>query len=128
VEVLQETAVTRTEISPPAVQTRRRADPLDAHVAPGLDGVPEQEFATAWSACLAESMQRAARALQIALPAGTVVATEVGESGDDRVVHLNVSLPGLSRGAAAAVVEAAHELCPHSRAARGAVDVAIDLN
>jgi organic hydroperoxide reductase OsmC/OhrA len=39
--------------------------------------------------------------------------------------RLNVSLPGLERGVAQALVDAAHEMCPYSKATRGNVDVAI---
>jgi osmotically inducible protein OsmC len=42
-------------------------------------------------------------------------------------VRLNVSLPGLAREAARALVDAAHQACPFSKATRGKVDVAINL-
>jgi osmotically inducible protein OsmC len=37
---------------------------------------------------------------------------------------LNVSLPGMERQAAHALVEAAHQVCPYSRATRGDIDIA----
>lgn len=93
---------------------------------------PEQLFAAGWSACFIGAMGRAARALQIELPADTSVDAEVdlGASGDAFLLQarLNVSLPGLSRGAAEAVIEAADQLCPYSKAVRGNVAVELTLN
>lgn len=93
---------------------------------------PEQLFAAGWSACFIGAMGRAARALQIELPADTSVDAEVdlGASGDAFLLQarLNVSLPGLSRGAAEAVIEAADQLCPYSKAVRGNIAVELTLN
>ena len=41
--------------------------------------------------------------------------------------RLNVSLPGLEREVARAVVDAAHEICPYSKATRGNIEVVINL-
>lgn len=41
-------------------------------------------------------------------------------------VRLNVSLPGLDREVAQALVDAAEETCPYSKAIRGNVDVVIN--
>lgn len=41
--------------------------------------------------------------------------------------RLNVSLPGMERQAAQALVEAAHHACPYSNATRGNIDVAINV-
>ncbi|TIS61874.1 MAG: peroxiredoxin, partial [Mesorhizobium sp.] len=38
-----------------------------------------------------------------------------------------VSLPGLDRDVAQAVVDAAHQTCPYSKATRGNIEVAINL-
>jgi len=40
---------------------------------------------------------------------------------------LNVNLPGLERDVARVVTEAAHQVCPYSKAARGNIDVTINL-
>jgi organic hydroperoxide reductase OsmC/OhrA len=39
--------------------------------------------------------------------------------------RLNVSLPDLEREIAQAVVDAAHQICPYSKATRGNIDVTI---
>jgi osmotically inducible protein OsmC len=41
--------------------------------------------------------------------------------------RLNVSLPGLEREAAQALVDEAHRTCPYSKLSRGNIDVAINL-
>jgi organic hydroperoxide reductase OsmC/OhrA len=41
--------------------------------------------------------------------------------------RLNVSLPGVERDVAQALVDEAHQICPYSKATRGNIDVAIKL-
>jgi len=41
--------------------------------------------------------------------------------------RLNVSLPGMEHQAAEALVNAAHEVCPYSRATRGNINVSITV-
>jgi lipoyl-dependent peroxiredoxin len=41
--------------------------------------------------------------------------------------RLNISLPGIERDVAQALVEEADQLCPCSKAARGNIDIAINL-
>jgi lipoyl-dependent peroxiredoxin len=41
--------------------------------------------------------------------------------------RLKVSLPGIDRGTAQALVDGAHQVCTYSRATRGNVDVTITL-
>jgi lipoyl-dependent peroxiredoxin len=40
---------------------------------------------------------------------------------------LNVSLPGVERDVAQALVGEAHQICPYSKATRGNIDVTINL-
>jgi organic hydroperoxide reductase OsmC/OhrA len=44
-----------------------------------------------------------------------------------RPVSLGVSLPGVERNAAKALVDEAHQICPYSKATRGNIDVTIKL-
>jgi osmotically inducible protein OsmC len=92
---------------------------------------PEQLFAAGWSACFEGAMRRAARGLQIVMPGDTAIDAEVdlGKAGEDFQLQarLTVSLPGLSREQAQALVEQAHRLCPYSRATRGNIGVRIDV-
>ena len=41
--------------------------------------------------------------------------------------RLNVSVPGIEREVAQALVDEAHRICPYSKATRGNIDVAINL-
>ncbi len=50
-----------------------------------------------------------------------------GGDGYSLQARLNVSLPDLGREAAEALVEAAHQTCPYSKATRGNIDVEINL-
>jgi osmotically inducible protein OsmC len=92
---------------------------------------PEQLFAAGWSACFIGAMGRVARSMKIALPGDVAVDAEVdlGTSGDQFLLRacLNVSLPGLERDVARAITEAAHQVCPYSKATRGNIDVTINL-
>jgi osmotically inducible protein OsmC len=92
---------------------------------------PEQLFAVGWSACFIGAMKVAADKMKVALPAETAIDAEVDlgtEKGNfGLAARLNVSLPGLDREVARKVVDAAHQICPYSRATRGNIDVAINL-
>jgi len=92
---------------------------------------PEQLFAAGWSACFEGAMGLAARKMKIALPADTAIDAEVDlcltEGAYFLQARLNVSVPGLERGVAQALVDAAHQTCPYSKATRGNIDVTIKL-
>ncbi len=98
---------------------------------PGEGTNPEQLFAAGWSACFISAMRLAAGKLKVHLPPDAAIDAEV----DLGTVHgayglaarLNVSLPGMERQAAQALVDAAHQLCPYSNATRGNIDVAIHV-
>jgi lipoyl-dependent peroxiredoxin len=101
---------------------------------PGTSGGgtnPEQLFAAGWSACFLGAMGVAAGKLKVALPAERAVDAEVDlgmtDGGYLLRARLNVSLPGLDREVARAVVDAAHQICPYSKATRGNIDVEINL-
>jgi lipoyl-dependent peroxiredoxin len=108
---------------------------LDAKLStPGTAGTgtnPEQLFAAGWSACFEGAMARAAQQLKIALPADTAIDAEVdlnfGDDGFFLRARLNVSIPGLDRETAQRVVEAAHQICPYSKATRGNIDVVLNV-
>jgi Ohr subfamily peroxiredoxin len=92
---------------------------------------PEQLFAAGWSACFIGAMHLAAGKMKITLPDNLTVDAEVdlGTTGGAYFLQarLNVSLPGLGRELAQALVDAAHQTCPYSKATRGNIDVAINL-
>ena len=98
---------------------------------PGTGTNPEQLFAAGWSACFEGAIGIAARDRKVALPEDLAVDAEVDLTLADGAyalqARLNVSLPGLDREVAQALVDAAHETCPYSKAIRGNVDVEIAL-
>jgi Ohr subfamily peroxiredoxin len=98
---------------------------------PGGGTNPEQLFAAGWSACFEGAMAIAARTMNVALPADLAIDAEVDLNTADNAyflrARLNVSMPGLDRAVAQAVVDAAHQTCPYSKATRGNIDVAINL-
>jgi lipoyl-dependent peroxiredoxin len=92
---------------------------------------PEQLFAAGWSACFEGAMGLAARKMKVALPPNLFIDAEVdllltGEAFSIQA-RLNVGLPGVERAVAQAVVDAAHQICPYSKATRGNIDVVITV-
>ncbi len=98
---------------------------------PGGGTNPEQLLAAGWSACFEGAMAIAARKMNIILPPGVAIDAEVKLNIADGAfflsARLNVSVPGLERDVALAVVEAAHQTCPYSNATRGNIEAAINL-
>jgi osmotically inducible protein OsmC len=92
---------------------------------------PEQLFAAGWSACFEGAMGLAARKMRIALPTDTAIDAEVdlclSEGAYFLQARLNIRVPGVARDVAQALVDAAHQTCPYSKATRGNIDVVINL-
>ena len=90
---------------------------------------PEQLLGAGWSACFLGAMARAAAARQMALPAGASIDAEIdlGKAGEQFLLgaRLNISLPGVDPEVALALAEAAHLICPYSKATRG--NIAVEL-
>jgi Ohr subfamily peroxiredoxin len=91
----------------------------------------ENLFAAAWSACYLGAIQLAAAQSKITLPALPEVDTEItlnlaGSSFFLRA-RLDVSLPGLDRAVAQSLIDAAHGICPYSKAVHGNIDVTTTL-
>lgn len=92
---------------------------------------PEQLLGAGWSACFLGAMARAAAARQMALPAGASIDAEIdlGKAGEQFLLgaRLNISLPGVDPEVALALAEAAHLICPYSKATRGNVEVELKV-
>jgi Ohr subfamily peroxiredoxin len=98
----------------------------------GGDGTnPEQLFAAGYSACFIGALKAVAAREKIALPADTSIEGTVGigplPTGFGIEAELKISLPGMSRDEAQALVEKAHVVCPYSNATRGNIDVTLTL-
>ena len=92
---------------------------------------PEQLFAAGYSACFMGAMGFVAAQSKKLLPAGTQINGAVGigpiPQGFGITVKLSISLPGMAREEAQALVDAAHQVCPYSNATRGNIDVVLEL-
>src|ERR1700734_337807 len=103
--------------------------------APGVPGTgtnPEQLFAAGWSACFISAMGHVANKMKVQLPADAAVDAEIDlcNSGDVYFLRarLNVSLPGLERQVAEAIVNGTHDVtCAYSNATRGNIDVSLTV-
>lgn len=92
---------------------------------------PEQLFAAGYSACFIGAMKFVAGAQKIALPADTKIDATVGigpiPQGFGIEVQLAVTIPGMERAAAEALVQKAHAVCPYSNATRGNIEVTLTV-
>jgi len=95
---------------------------------------PEQLFAAGYSACFIGAMKAVAGMQKIKLPADVSITADVsigpmtGKAGAFGIsVAMAVSVPGMEREAAEALVKTAHEVCPYSNATRGNIDVALTV-
>ncbi len=95
---------------------------------PGGEGTnPEQLFAAGYSACYESALGFVARRDKIALKDVSITAqvtlNKTGDSQFDLTVELHGSFPGLDKAAAETLMQAAHQICPYSRATRNNVPV-----
>ena len=87
----------------------------------------ENLFGVAWSACYLGALGLAASHKKIELPADAAVDAEITlnlvDGGFFLAARLDVSLPGIDREVAEELVEAAHGICPYSKATHGNITV-----
>ena len=92
---------------------------------------PEQLFAVGWSGCFTSAIKIVAAQKHVRLPNDLAVDAEVdlcsGSDGYHLQARLNVTLPGIEREVAQAIVEGAHQTCPYSKATRGNIKVEINV-
>lgn len=101
---------------------------------PGTSGTgtnPEQLFAAGYSACFIGAIKAVAGMQKIDVPADVSIdaSVDLGKipAGYGIAARLDISLPGMDRAAAHALIDAAHQVCPYSNATRGNIDVTITL-
>jgi osmotically inducible protein OsmC len=96
---------------------------------PGGATNPEQLFAAAYAACFHGALRLAARTAKTTVPDDTQVTATIQLAPDDVSFHvaadITAHLPGLDQAAADELVEAAHQVCPYSKATRGNVEVTL---
>lgn len=91
---------------------------------------PEQLFSLGYAACFGSALEFVAKGQNIDTSQTSVtadVSLNQDEGGFLISVGLNVSIPGMDKDAAQKLVEAAHRVCPYSKATRGNVDVVLNV-
>ncbi|MGM3175264.1 organic hydroperoxide resistance protein [Dickeya lacustris] len=92
---------------------------------------PEQLFAAGYAACFTGALKLVASKEKVLVPAATVVEGLVGigqsGSGFGIEVELRITIPGMDKAQAEALVEKAHQVCPYSNATRGNIDVTLTV-
>jgi lipoyl-dependent peroxiredoxin len=108
--------------------------PKELGGAGGAGTNPEQLFAAGYSACFIGAMKAVAARQKIALSADVSIKSEVsigpmtGKEGAFGIaVTMAVTVPGMDRAAAEALVATAHQVCPYSNATRGNIEVALSV-
>jgi lipoyl-dependent peroxiredoxin len=93
---------------------------------------PEQLFAVGWSSCFLSALKIVAARKKVRLPADVSIDAEVdlGTTGSSYLIQarLNVNLPGIDPAVARALVDAAHQECPYSKATHGNINVETNLD
>ena len=87
----------------------------------------ENLFAAAWSHCYMGAIELAAAQRKVKLPEHPAVDTQIDLNRDGNSyflrARLSVSLPGVDRAVAEELAEAAHGICPYSKAVHGNIEV-----
>lgn len=99
----------------------------------GQGNNPEQLFAAGYAACFLGAMKFvASQGKHAKVPADATVTATVGigpreDKGFGLAVALEISLPGIDREAAEALVAEADTICPYSHATRGNIEVKLSV-
>ena len=91
----------------------------------------ERLFAVAWSACFMGAIEVAASRKKITLPAPPAVDATIELFMENNAfflrARLDVSIPGIEREVGQELIEAAHGICPYSKATQGNIEVTLTL-
>ena len=91
----------------------------------------EDLFGVAWSACYMGAIEVAASRKKISLPPGLAVDAQIDLHLDGMefflTARLDVTMPGVERDVATELIQAAHGICPYSKATRGNITVETNL-
>ena len=108
---------------------------LDLALPPEMGGSgnganPEELFAAGYAACYHSALRAVGRRVGADVDGSTVTAyVGIGPEGDalNLVVTLQIYLPNAGPEQARKVADAAHQVCPYSRATRGNISVELRL-
>jgi lipoyl-dependent peroxiredoxin len=110
----------------------RLSTPKELGGAGGEGNNPEQLFAAGYAACFLGALKFVAAQEKVRVPNDATVTAKVGigpraAGGFGITADLTVSLPGVERAQAEALVQRAHQVCPYSNATRNNVDVGLTV-
>ncbi|SPM39938.1 Organic hydroperoxide reductase OsmC/OhrA [Mycobacterium numidiamassiliense] len=94
---------------------------------------PEQLFSAGYAGCFLSALRLVAGKAKVKLDDATTVTVQIGIGQDSSDGGFGITakivgyLPGLDQSDASDLVEAAHEVCPYSKATRGNIDVDISV-
>lgn len=89
---------------------------------------PETLFASGYAACFSGALAAVAAKEGVDVSDSTVTANvELGktDSGFGLAVELTAEIPGVDEATAQKIADAAHQVCPYSKATRGNIDVVV---
>lgn len=95
---------------------------------PGTGTNPEQLFAVGYAACFQSALNMLAKKEGVDASRSVVdIAVGFGPEGDSFALTADITatVPGVDDATAQRLVEAAHQVCPYSRATRGNVPVTV---
>ena len=92
---------------------------------------PEQLFAAGYAACFHSALKLVAGKQKITLT-DTAITVDVGIGPDGSgafglTVTIEAELPSVDEATGRQLLEAAHQVCPYSKATRGNIDVTLNL-
>ncbi|MDE8345828.1 MAG: organic hydroperoxide resistance protein [Acidocella sp.] len=94
---------------------------------------PEQMFSIGYSACFLGALKFVAGNEKVKIPAETRVSADIGIGARDDgtgfgiTAAITVSIPGMEKDVAEALVQKAHIVCPYSNAIHKTVDVQLTV-
>src|SRR5690242_12303737 len=96
----------------------------------GTSTNPEQLLAAGWAACFLGALRRAAAVRKVRLTSTTITAEITLTHGDDGEFALSAVLTpvlgGVDQATAEELAQAAHQICPYSKATRDNIPVTIN--
>ena len=109
----------------------RLSTPKELGGAGGSGTNPEQLFAAGYSACFLGALKFVAGQQKVKLPDDVKILGHVGigpiPTGFGIETELKISIPGMSKDDAKALVDKAHIVCPYSNATRGNMKVTLTI-
>lgn len=93
---------------------------------------PEQLFAAGYAACFHGALKAVARQKKSSVEGSSVESKvdflkDEADGGFRLAVTLTVRIPGMEEEAAQELADAAHAMCPYSKATRGNIDVTVTV-